>query len=372
MTLLTVFAGLIGAIAWNLTTWWFGLPSSSSHALIGGMVGATVASAGLSGVQWDGLVEKVMVPALVAPVLAMVAAGLAILVAYRIIGRQSPGVVSRGFRLGQWASSALFSLSHGTNDAQKTMGIIFLALIANGNMTADDAIPNWVVVSSATAIALGTYFGGWRIVRTMGSRIIKMDPAQGFAAQGVGSAVILSASHVGFPLSTTHVMSGAIMGAGAAKRLSAVRWGVAGNIFVAWILTLPCSAAVGALTYGVVRIFGTGSAGPAGGRRGAAARPARVLRAPAVERRGACGERAMRLAVVEVGQIFEVIWVSLIAGVGLTFVYSFVVLGTGRSAEARRTGRGGVAFAYGALAVVSLVAFAAMIVLGVQVMLTKD
>ncbi len=262
VTLLTVFAGLIGAIAWNLTTWWFGLPSSSSHALIGGMVGATVASSGLSGVQWDGLVEKVMVPALVAPVLAMLAAGLAILVAYRIIGRQSPGVVSRGFRLGQWASSALFSLSHGTNDAQKTMGIIFLALIANGNLTAEDAIPNWIVISSATAIALGTYFGGWRIVRTMGSRIIKMDPAQGFAAQGVGSAVILSASHVGFPLSTTHVMSGAIMGAGAAKRLSAVRWGVAGNIFAAWILTVPCSAAVGALTYGVVRIFGTGSVGP--------------------------------------------------------------------------------------------------------------
>jgi PiT family inorganic phosphate transporter len=226
------------------------------------MVGATIASSGLDGVYWDGLIEKVAVPAVVAPLLAMLAAGLAILVAYRIVGRQSPGVVSRGFRLGQWASSALFSLSHGTNDAQKTMGIIFLALIANGNLNADDPIPTWVVVSSATAIALGTYFGGWRIVRTMGSRIIKMDSAQGFAAQGVGSAVILSASHVGFPLSTTHVMSGAIMGAGAAKRLSAVRWGVAGNIFAAWILTLPCSAAVGALTYGVVRIFGTGSAGP--------------------------------------------------------------------------------------------------------------
>ena len=142
------------------------------------------------------------------------------------------------------------------------MGIIFLALIANGNMSSSDDIPIWVVVSSATAIALGTYFGGWRIVRTMGSRIIKMDPAQGFAAQGAGAAVILSASHVGFPLSTTHVMSGAIMGAGAAKRFSAVRWGVAGNIVVAWILTLPCSAAVGALTYGVVSIFGDGSAGP--------------------------------------------------------------------------------------------------------------
>jgi PiT family inorganic phosphate transporter len=262
ITLLTVFAGLIGAIAWNLTTWWFGLPSSSSHALIGGMVGATLASEGSSAVLWDGLIEKVAVPALVAPVLAMFAAGLAILVAYRIVGRQSPGVVTRGFRLGQLASSALFSLSHGTNDAQKTMGIIFLALVANGNTSADADIPTWVIVSSATAIALGTYFGGWRIVRTMGSKIIKMDPAQGFAAQGAGAAVILSASHVGFPLSTTHVMSGAIMGAGAAKRLSAVRWGVAGNIIVAWILTLPCSAAVGAVTYGVVRIFGVGSTGP--------------------------------------------------------------------------------------------------------------
>jgi PiT family inorganic phosphate transporter len=245
-----------------LITWWFGLPSSSSHALIGGMVGATIASAGMSGVLWDGLIEKVAVPALVAPLLAMCAAGIAILFAYRIVGRQSPGVVTRGFRLGQYATSALFSLSHGTNDAQKTMGIIFLALVANGNLSADSDIPVWVVVSAAGAIALGTYVGGWRIVRTMGSRIIKMDPAQGFAAQGAGAAVILSASHVGFPLSTTHVMSGAIMGAGAAKRLSAVRWGVAGNIVIAWILTLPCSAAVGAVTYGAVRVFGTGSIGP--------------------------------------------------------------------------------------------------------------
>jgi inorganic phosphate transporter, PiT family len=262
ITLLTVFAGLIGAIAWNLATWSLGLPSSSSHALIGGMVGATIVSQGASAVLWSGLIEKVAVPALVAPVLALVAAGASILVAYRIVGRQSPGVVSRGFRLGQLASGALFSLSHGTNDAQKTMGIIFLALVANGNLPSSADVPTWVVISSATAIALGTYVGGWRIIRTMGSRIIKMDPAQGFAAQAVGAAVILSASHVGFPLSTTHVMSGGIMGAGAAKRLSAVRWGVAGNIVVAWVLTLPCSAAVGALTYGVVRIFGDGSAGP--------------------------------------------------------------------------------------------------------------
>jgi inorganic phosphate transporter, PiT family len=257
-----VFAGLIGAIAWNLATWYFGLPSSSSHALIGGVVGATFAAVGAGGVQFDGLLEKVVIPALVAPVLALVTAGLAILIAYRIIGRQHPGTVARGFRLGQIVSGGLLSLAHGTNDAQKTMGIMFLALVANGNLQPDDSIPRWVIVSAATAIALGTYVGGWRIIRTMGTRIIKMDPAQGFAAQGVGAAVILSASHVGFPLSTTHVISGAIMGAGAAKRFSAVRWGVAGNIVVAWVLTLPAAASVGALTYGVTRLFGTGSVGP--------------------------------------------------------------------------------------------------------------
>jgi inorganic phosphate transporter, PiT family len=262
VTLLIVFAGLIGAIVWNLATWWFGLPSSSSHALIGGVVGAMIAANGFGAVMWSGIVQKVAIPGLVAPVLALVVALLSILIVYRVVGRSSPGVVTRGFRLGQLVSGALFSLSHGTNDAQKTMGIIFLALIANGNLSASADVPTWVVVSSASAIALGTYAGGWRIIRTMGTRIIKMDPAQGFAAQSVGAAVILSASHVGFPLSTTHVMSGGIMGAGAAKRLSAVRWGVAGNIVTAWLLTLPCSAAVGAAAYGVVRIFGTGTLGP--------------------------------------------------------------------------------------------------------------
>jgi PiT family inorganic phosphate transporter len=156
----------------------------------------------------------------------------------------------------------MFSLSHGTNDAQKTMGIIALGLVANGNLAPGADPPTWVIVSSATVIAAGTYVGGWRIIRTMGTRIIKMDPAQGFAAQSVGAAVILSASHVGFPLSTTQVISGGIMGAGAAKRISAVRWGVAGNIVVAWVLTLPASAIMGGVTYGVTRLFGTGAAGP--------------------------------------------------------------------------------------------------------------
>ena len=257
-----VFAGLIGAIAWNLATWYFGLPASSSHALIGGMVGSAFVAAGPPAVLGAGIVEKVVVPAIIAPVLALAASALAISLAYRIVGRRHPGPVTRGFRLGQLVTGSLFSLSHGTNDAQKTMGIIFLALVANGNLSTSSDVPTWVVLSSATAIAIGTYVGGWRIIRTMGSRIIKMDPAQGFAAHGTGAAVILSASHVGFPLSTTHVISGAIMGAGAGKRLSAVRWGVAGNIAIAWVLTLPASAAVGGLTYAVVALFGAHKAGP--------------------------------------------------------------------------------------------------------------
>ena len=258
-----VFAGLIGAIAWNLVTWWYGLPSSSSHALIGGVVGAAFAAEGAEAVISDGLVGKVLIPALIAPVLAFGVAGLGILLAYRIIGRLRPGSVNRGFRLGQLASGGLLALSHGTNDAQKTMGIITLALIAHGDISADDFyVPTWVVFSAATAIALGTYAGGWRIIRTLGTRIIKMDPAQGFSAQGAGATVILASSHFGYPLSTTHTISGAIMGAGAAKRLSAVRWGVAGNIVTAWVLTLPAAGAIGGLVYGVTRVFGTGALGP--------------------------------------------------------------------------------------------------------------
>jgi inorganic phosphate transporter, PiT family len=263
ITTTIVFAGLIGAIAWNLVTWYFGLPSSSSHALIGGVAGAAFVAEGPDAVLGEGLLEKVVVPALVAPIIAFIAAGIAILLAYRIVGRLRPGPVNRGYRLGQIVSGSLFSLAHGTNDAQKTMGIITLALVANGNLSSEGfEVPLWVIVSSATAIALGTYSGGWRIIRTMGSRIIKMDPAQGFSAQGAGAAVILTASHLGYPLSTTHSISGAVMGAGAARRLSAVRWGVAGNIMIAWVLTLPCSAAIGALAFGVSRLFGTGALGP--------------------------------------------------------------------------------------------------------------
>jgi PiT family inorganic phosphate transporter len=258
-----VFAAVVGAIVWNLVTWYAGLPSSSSHALIGGVVGATIAAHGTGQVQGNGLLGKVIVPAIVSPVIAFVVAGIGILVAYRIVGRLRPGPVTRGYRLGQLVSGGLLSLAHGTNDAQKTMGVITLALVAHGTVSASNpTTPTWVIVSAATAIALGTYTGGWRIIRTMGTRIIKMDAAQGFAAQGAGAAVILAASHVGFPLSTTHVISGGVMGAGAAKRVSAVRWGVAGNIVIAWVLTIPAAGGTAAIVYGFARIFGHGAAGP--------------------------------------------------------------------------------------------------------------
>jgi len=257
-----VFAGLIGAISWNLITWYYGLPSSSSHALIGGVVGAAFLAGGADAVLGDGILGKVLVPAVVAPILAFIVGGIAIVVCYRTVGRLRPGPVTRGYRLGQVVSGGLLALAHGTNDAQKTMGVITLALIANGNLGPDADPPTWVIISSATAIALGTYSGGWRIIRTMGTRIIKMDPAQGFSAQGAGAAVILASTHYGFPLSTTQVISGGVMGAGAGKRLSAVRWGVAGNIVTAWLLTLPATAAIGGLAYGVTRVFGTGSLGP--------------------------------------------------------------------------------------------------------------
>jgi PiT family inorganic phosphate transporter len=257
-----VFAGLIGAIAWNLVTWYFGLPSSSSHTLIGGVVGSAVAASGFQVIIADGLLGKVLIPAIIAPLLAFIAAGASIGLAYRVIGKQRPGIVSRGFKYGQVVSGGMLALAHGTNDAQKTMGVITLALIANGSLGAGANPPIWVIASSAAAIAAGTYSGGWRIIKTTGTRIIKMDAAQGFTSQGAGAAVILASTHFGFPLSTTHVINGGVMGAGAAKRLSAVRWGVAGNIVVAWVLTLPAAALIGAAAYGVTSIFGSGAVGP--------------------------------------------------------------------------------------------------------------
>jgi inorganic phosphate transporter, PiT family len=263
VTTTVVFAALVGAIGWNLITWFYGLPSSSSHALIGGLVGAVIAAHGWSAVNGSGLLDKLIVPAVVAPLIAFVVAGVSILIIYRVVGRLRPGAVGRGFRLGQIATSALLALSHGTNDAQKTMGVITLALIANGNIPAAGFhVPDWVVVTAASAISLGTFTGGWRIIKTVGTRIISMDPAQGFAAQSAGAAVILAASSVGYPLSTTHVISGGVTGAGAAKSVSAVRWGVAGDIVRAWVLTLPAAALLAAAVYGITRLFGSGAVGP--------------------------------------------------------------------------------------------------------------
>jgi PiT family inorganic phosphate transporter len=263
VTTTVIFAALVGAIAWNLFTWRIGLPSSSSHALIGGLVGAVIAASGTAAVNGNGLVTKLFVPALIAPIVAFLAAGLAIVLVYRIVGRLRPGPVSRGFRLGQLVSGGLLSLSHGTNDAQKTMGVITLALIAHGDISVSHFyVPTWVVVASASAIALGTFTGGWRIIKTLGTRIISMDPPQGFASQGAGAAVILAASSAGYPLSTTHVISGGIAGAGAAKNLSAVRWGVAGNIVTAWMVTLPAAGLVAAGVYEITQLFGRSAAGP--------------------------------------------------------------------------------------------------------------
>jgi PiT family inorganic phosphate transporter len=203
-----------------------------------------------------------VVPALIAPTLAFALGAVAIIAVYRLVGRSRPGPVTKSFRRGQIVSGGILALAHGTNDAQKTMGIITLALVAHGNLPSKHfSVPYWVVVGAASAIALGTYTGGWRIIRTMGTRIIRMDVAQGFTAQTSGAAVILAASHVGYPLSTTHVISGGIMGAGAAKRLSAVRWGVAGNIVVAWLLTLPAAGATAAGVYAFTRLLGGGTLG---------------------------------------------------------------------------------------------------------------
>jgi inorganic phosphate transporter, PiT family len=263
VTEMIAFAGLIGAIIWNLVTWAYGLPSSSSHALIGGIIGAMLAAAGSSGVKFGGLVTKVVIPAVIAPISAFVIAGLGIVVIYRLFGRRRPGSVTRGFRIGQILSNSALALAHGTNDAQKTMGVITLALVAHGSISAKHvSVPVWVVVLSATAISIGTYAGGWRIIRTVGSRIIKMDSAQAFSAQASGAAVILVSSHLGYPLSSTHVISGGVMGAGAAKRLSAVRWGVAGTIVAAWVITLPVAVLFGAGAYELARVFGSGATGP--------------------------------------------------------------------------------------------------------------
>jgi PiT family inorganic phosphate transporter len=244
----TILAALFGAIAWNLLTWWFGLPSSSSHALIGGLVGAALVQSGEKGVLWHGLAHDIVIPALIAPVIAFGAAFVLLVIIYWMFRRLTRGVGNRGFRLGQLASGTFVAFTHGANDAQKTMGVIALALFTNGNLDTFE-IPTWVKFAAGLAIAAGTYVGGWRIMRTLGQRLYKMEPESGFAAQSVAGAVIWAATKQGYPLSTTHVISGAVLGAGATQRLSAVRWGVAGNIVVAWVLTIPAAAAVAAACY---------------------------------------------------------------------------------------------------------------------------
>jgi len=254
-----VFTGLLGAIAWNLATWRLGVPSSSSHALIGGLLGASVAAAGTDAVIGGGVLDKVLIPALLAPLAAFLLALAVIAIVYRIVGRRRPGAVTRGFRRAQLLSGSLLALGHGANDAQKTMGVIALALIANGSLDAGADPPFWAIATAAAAIGLGTYGGGLRVMRGAGARVIEMDAAQGFSAQSAGAATTLVATFLGFPISSTHAISGGVMGAGAAKRVSAVRWGVAHNIVVSWLLTLPAAAVIGAVAYGIAWIFGAGA-----------------------------------------------------------------------------------------------------------------
>jgi len=247
VTLDVVLAGLVGAITWNLITWYLGLPSSSSHALIGGVAGSALAAAGTDAVQWSGLYEKVLIPSLVAPFLGIALAAALMIGITWIIHRRAPGTVNRVFRRLQLISGGFVAFTHGTNDAQKTMGIIALALVAAGHLREDfDRPPFWVILSAALAMGAGTYAGGWRIIKTLGQRVAKLDPPQGFAAQTACASILWGTAHFGFPVSTTHTISGSVLGAGATRRLSAVRWGVAGNILLAWVMTVPCAALVGA------------------------------------------------------------------------------------------------------------------------------
>jgi len=254
--LLIVLAGLIGGIVWNLLTWLFGLPSSSSHALFGGLVGATIAGLGWAGVNWngngsklDGVVGKVILPALLSPVIAGVVAAAGTWLIYKVTVGVAQRFTENGFRWGQIGSASLVSLAHGTNDAQKTMGVITLALIAAGDWTDTKNIPFWVKASCALAIALGTYLGGWRIIRTLGKGLVEIAPPQGMAAESSSAAVILASSHLGFALSTTHVATGSILGSGVGKPGAKVRWRVAGRMVAAWLITLPAAAVVGAVMW---------------------------------------------------------------------------------------------------------------------------
>ncbi len=254
--LVIVLAALLGAIAWNLITWYFGLPSSSSHALIGGLVGAAlVAGPGVADVHWATIIDKVLIPMVASPIVGFCLAFAVMLSIMWIFRRRPAARVYRGFRIAQTVSAAALALGHGLQDAQKTMGVIFLALVASGYADASDGLPLWVIVGAAGAISMGTYSGGWRIMRTLGRKIIHLDPARGFSAEAVGAAVLYTTAFAWHaPISTTHTITSAIMGAGATKRFSAVRWGVAGNIVTAWVLTFPAAGLVAAGAYEILRL----------------------------------------------------------------------------------------------------------------------
>ena len=254
--LLVVFAGLIGGIVWNLLTWLLGIPSSSSHALFGGLIGAAFVSLGIGGVAWANILGKIIIPALAAPFVAGVVSACGTWLIYRITDSVEEHNKNDHFRIGQIATASLVSLAHGTGDAQKTMGVIFLALVAYGEIDADTHMPLWIIAACASAIALGTYTGGWRVIRTLGKGLVEIDSPQGMAAEASSAAIILTSSHAGMALSTTHVATGSILGTGLGRRGAEVRWGVAGRMATAWVITLPCAAIVGALTWLVAHLVG--------------------------------------------------------------------------------------------------------------------
>jgi inorganic phosphate transporter, PiT family len=250
-----VLAGVTGAVVWNLLTWLLGLPTSSSHALIGGVAGAAVAAVGFDVIQWHGLAHRVLIPSLAAPFFGLLGAGLIMFGLLWLIRKRAPGRVNRVFRKLQLVSASFVAFAHGTNDAQKTMGVMTLALLA-AHPGREFSVPTWVIVTAALAMAAGTYAGGWRIIRTLGQRIAKLEPPQGFAAEAATAGILWYTAHVGYPVSTTHTISGSVLGAGATTRFSAVRWGVAGNIVIAWLLTIPCAALVGAAVEKLTKVPG--------------------------------------------------------------------------------------------------------------------
>ena len=249
-----VAAALVGAITWNLVTWRLGIPSSSSHALIGGIIGSAIASSGLQSLNSQGIFDKVVVPLIASPILGVLVGFTLMVLLLNVFRHAHPKRINDRFRRLQLVSAAFMAFSHGSNDAQKTMGIITIALVAGG-VIPEPIVPLWVILLAASAMSLGTAAGGWRIMKTMGQRVVKLDPVHGFAAETTAATIIIGASHFGMPVSTTHVISSAIIGVGASDRLSAVRWGVAGNIVTAWILTIPASGAVGWLAWQVLSRF---------------------------------------------------------------------------------------------------------------------